>query len=125
MIGDDNDDVFDAAVVVARQLCDAASPGQILVSEMIEHLLRRRNDVTFATLDNVNVDSSTDLGPVYQVVWELAAEQPPARTVVADDAGLLRAGIVTLWPPTASTSSPKPPTSTVSSKPSNVTDPTC
>jgi DNA-binding NarL/FixJ family response regulator len=93
---DGDDDVFGAAVVVARQLCGAASPGQIVVAEMIEHLLRRRADITFAATADVEIDGS--LERAFEIAWQLPSERlaPHARVVVADDAGLLRAGIVNL-----------------------------
>ena len=88
--------MFGAAVGVARKLCDAAGPGQILVSDVVEHLLRRRRDITFDPAGGIDMDGANELQSVYQVAWEADAEPPATRTVVADDAGLLRAGIVNL-----------------------------
>jgi DNA-binding NarL/FixJ family response regulator/class 3 adenylate cyclase len=98
VIADDgeNDDVFGAAVVVARRLCDVAGPDQILVSGIVEHLLRRRNDLTFISVGEIELKGLPDPEVAFEVVWERLPERPAPRVVVADDAGLLRAGIVTL-----------------------------
>jgi DNA-binding NarL/FixJ family response regulator/class 3 adenylate cyclase len=92
----ENDDVFGAAVVVARRLCDAAAPDQILVSGIVEHLLRRRNDLTFIEVGEIELKGLPETELAFEVTWERLPEQPAPRVVVADDAGMLRAGIVTL-----------------------------
>jgi DNA-binding NarL/FixJ family response regulator/class 3 adenylate cyclase len=92
----ENDDVFGAAVVVARRVCDAAAPDQILVCGIVEHLLRRRNDLTFVSVGEIELKGLPEPEPAFEIIWERLAVRPAPRVVVADDAGLLRAGIVTL-----------------------------
>jgi DNA-binding NarL/FixJ family response regulator len=92
----ENDDVFGAAVVVARRLCDAAAPDQIIVSGIVEHLLRRRNDLSFSAVGELELKGLPEPEVAFEVIWERLPEQPAPRVVVADDAGMLRAGIVTL-----------------------------
>jgi DNA-binding NarL/FixJ family response regulator/class 3 adenylate cyclase len=97
LIGDlEGDEVFGAAVVVARRLRDAAAPGQITASEIVEHLLRRRLDITFRSIGEVEGVGSSESERAFEVTWEPLPERAQARVVVADDAGLLRAGIVNL-----------------------------
>lgn len=92
----EHDDVFGAAVVVARRLCDAAAPDQVLVSSIVEHLLRRRNDLTFVAVGEIELKGLPDPELAFEVIWERLPQRPAPRVVVADDAGMLRAGIVTL-----------------------------
>lgn len=95
IIGEDVE-AFGAAAGVARRICDAAEPGQILVSDVVEYLLRRRHDIAFDPAGGIDVDGANEGQSVYQVAWEADVVPPITRTVVADDAGLLRAGIVNL-----------------------------
>lgn len=92
----DGDEVFGAAVVVARRLCDVAAPGQVLVSDIVEHLLRRRLDIAFRSVGEIELKGLPEPERAFDVAWEPLPERAPARVVVADDAGFLRAGIVNL-----------------------------
>jgi DNA-binding NarL/FixJ family response regulator len=87
-------DVLGAEVLVARRLCEAAAPGQILVSGIVEHLLRRRDDIVFRSAGEIELAGVPEPEPTFDVGWQPLLERPAPRVVVADDAGLLRAGIV-------------------------------
>jgi class 3 adenylate cyclase len=63
----ENDDVFGAAVVVARRLCDAAAAGQILVSDIVEHLLRRRTDLTFIPVGEIELKGMPEPERAFEV----------------------------------------------------------
>ena len=93
---DEGDDIFGRAIVVARRLCDAARPGQILVSDLVRHLVGHRTDVTFVSVGSLELESLDDPIHAAEVVWSPLPEQAPLRVIVADDAGLIRAGIVRL-----------------------------
>jgi class 3 adenylate cyclase/WD40 repeat protein len=51
----DEDDFFGMPVVVARRLCDAAEPGQILASDLVRELVESRRRFAFANLGPVTV----------------------------------------------------------------------
>jgi DNA-binding NarL/FixJ family response regulator/class 3 adenylate cyclase len=92
----DADDVFGSAVILARRLCDTASPGQILVSELVHLLVANRPEPRFEPLGDLQLKGIPQPVAVLAVAWEPLPERPPVRVVVADDAALIRAGIVRL-----------------------------
>jgi DNA-binding NarL/FixJ family response regulator/class 3 adenylate cyclase len=93
---DEADDIFGRAIVLARRLCDAADPGQILVSDLVRHLVGNRTDVTFASVASLELDGFGEPVHPFEIVWSALPEHAPFRVVVADDAALIRAGIVRL-----------------------------
>jgi DNA-binding NarL/FixJ family response regulator len=96
VVEDSDDDVYGAAVVVARRLCDAAVPGTILVSEVVSLLVANRADATFEPVDPTPLKGVPEPVTAALLVWSPLPEHPPVRVVVADDAALVRAGIVRL-----------------------------
>jgi DNA-binding SARP family transcriptional activator/WD40 repeat protein len=52
----DEDDFFGTPVVVARRLCDAASPDQILASDLVRELVGRRGAFVFSDVPPVTVN---------------------------------------------------------------------
>jgi serine/threonine-protein kinase len=96
VIDDSEDDVFGEAVVIARRLCDAASPGQILASELVRMLVGNRPEVRFATHSPIVLPGSGEPVGTAQVEWAPLPVEPPVRVIVADDASLIRTGIVRL-----------------------------
>lgn len=91
---DSGDDGLRTAVALACAIFDVAEAGQILVSDIVEHLLRKRADVRFRDLGEVELPGHREAERIFEVEWEPAQVERMARIVVADDAGLLRAGIV-------------------------------
>jgi DNA-binding NarL/FixJ family response regulator/class 3 adenylate cyclase len=93
---DEADDIFGSAIVVARRLCDAAEPGQILVSDLGRLLIGNRRDVAFVPAGPFELEGFAEPVQASALLWSPLPEEEPLRVVVADDAGLIRAGIVRL-----------------------------
>jgi DNA-binding NarL/FixJ family response regulator/class 3 adenylate cyclase len=93
---DADDDVFGSAVVVARRLCDAASPGQILVTEVVRLLAGNRFDEAFDRVGDLSLKGMPVPVTTYSVPWDPLPAEPPLRVAIADDATLIRSGIVRL-----------------------------
>lgn len=91
-----NEDVFGAAVVLAHRLCAAAEPGQILVSDLVRMLVGTRSDVLFEPVGSVQAKGFDDDVPASLVSWEPLPDESPTSVVVADDAALVRSGVVRL-----------------------------
>lgn len=66
----DEDDYFGTPVVVAKRLCDAATGGQILASDLVAGLVGRRHGVTFRPVGPVVLKGLPDPLPAHEVVWE-------------------------------------------------------
>ena len=92
----DNPDVYGLAVVVARRICDVAEPDQILVSELVKLLVGARLSVEFAGARTLTLDGVPEPQAVLPVVWQRLPDEVPVRVVVAEDAALIRAGVVRL-----------------------------
>ncbi|MHB8466056.1 MAG: LuxR C-terminal-related transcriptional regulator [Acidimicrobiales bacterium] len=91
-----DNDVFGVAVVVARRLCDAAKPGQILASDLVRLLIGNRPDVRFIPLDPVPLKGMPDPVGAIQLEWSELPADTPLRIIVADDVALVRSGVVRL-----------------------------
>ena len=96
VVDDGADDVFGAAVVVARRLCDAATSGKILASDLVRSLVGNRPDIRFAPLDAFELKGIPEPVVAAGILWTPLPEQAPIRVNVADDAALIRAGVVRL-----------------------------
>jgi DNA-binding NarL/FixJ family response regulator/class 3 adenylate cyclase len=94
--GATGEDVFGAAVVLAHRLCAHAAPGEIIASDIVRQLVGSRADVTFSPVELVAVKGFADPVAVTRVQWEPLPMEAPVRVVVADDAALVRSGIVRL-----------------------------
>lgn len=93
---DAEDDIYGGAVVVARRLCDAAAPGQILVSDLVRLLAGNPGDLELETVGSLNLKGVPEPVSAYAVPWAALPEVDPLRVIVADDAALIRSGIVRL-----------------------------
>jgi DNA-binding NarL/FixJ family response regulator len=89
------DDLFGSAIVLARRLCDAAGAGQILVGDLVRALVGGRPQLSFAPATTLVLKG---LGDVHasELRWDRLPDEVPLRVIVADDAGLIRAGLVRL-----------------------------
>ena len=96
VIDDGANDMFGAAVVVARRLCDVADPGQVLVSEVVRLLVGNRPDMTFVPLDAIELKGIPEAMNAAQVLWSPLPDEIPYRVIVADDVALIRTGVVRL-----------------------------
>jgi DNA-binding NarL/FixJ family response regulator/class 3 adenylate cyclase len=93
---DAEDDVFGMALVLARRLCDAAAPGEILASDLVRLLVGHRTDLNFETIKPLQLKGIVGLTAAWRVPWSPKPDEPVLRVMVADDAALIRAGIVRL-----------------------------
>jgi DNA-binding NarL/FixJ family response regulator/class 3 adenylate cyclase len=89
------DDLFGSAIVAARRLCDAGHAGQILVSELVRALVGVRPDLDFGPTTTLDLKGLGDVRAC-ALGWEPLPDEVPLRVVVAEDAGLIRAGLVRL-----------------------------
>jgi serine/threonine-protein kinase len=86
-------DVFGSAVVVARRLCDSAATNQILASQLVV-LLTSGRDVPFVPLGERTLKGLDSPIEVHEVRWEPLPPTRALRVVLAEDAALIRAGLV-------------------------------
>lgn len=93
---DADDDKFGEALIVGRRLCDAADPGQILVSEVVRMLVGSRTDVAFEPLGETVLKGVAEPVGVYIVPWAPLGDLAAFTVMVADDAPLIRSGVVRL-----------------------------
>ena len=94
----DSPDVFGMAVVIARRLCDLAAPEEILVSDVVRLLVGARDDIVFLDAGTSELDGVPGVHVLHRVHWDRLEAIPEShlRTVVAEDAALIRSGIVRL-----------------------------
>src|SRR6185503_2561918 len=92
----DTEDVFGAAVVLAHRLCACAQPGEILVSDLVRMLVGTRSDIAFAPVEPIAVKGFAEAVAVATLAWQPLSLERPTRVIVADDAALVRSGIVRL-----------------------------
>jgi DNA-binding NarL/FixJ family response regulator/class 3 adenylate cyclase len=90
------EDVFGAAVVLAHRICAQAEAGQILASDIVRVLVGNRSDVEFAPLGAITCKGFADPIEVSAIPWVPLPDVAPCRVVVADDAALVRSGVVRL-----------------------------
>jgi DNA-binding NarL/FixJ family response regulator len=90
------DDLFGAALVLGRRLCDSAASGEILVSELVRALVEGRGDVALEPACQLSLKGIPDPVRASAVKWEPLPIASPLRVIVADDATLIRAGVVRL-----------------------------
>jgi DNA-binding NarL/FixJ family response regulator len=90
----DDDQSFATADEAARALAARASAGEIVVSELVRMLLGRRGGIEPSPLPRD--EERPDEPAAFVVPWELDETRTSLRVVVADDASLIRSGIVQL-----------------------------
>jgi DNA-binding SARP family transcriptional activator/class 3 adenylate cyclase/tetratricopeptide (TPR) repeat protein len=71
----DEGDYFGTPVVIAKRLCDAGAPGQILASELVRALVGTRGGFTYRALGPVALKGVVDPLPACEVIWEPSTEQ--------------------------------------------------
>ena len=69
----ENGDLFGTPVVVARRLCDAATGGQVLVSDLVRMLLGRRINVPLEALGELQLKGLEEPVVAHAVSWQTAA----------------------------------------------------
>jgi WD40 repeat protein/DNA-binding SARP family transcriptional activator len=73
------DDFFGTSVVVARRLCDAAVPGQILASELVRDLVGPRHRFAFDDVDPIPVKGLLEPVPAVEILGEAQEGAPEPR----------------------------------------------
>lgn len=70
----DEGDYFGTPVVIAKRLCDAGAPGQILASELVRALVGTRGGFAYRALGTVPLKGVADPVPACEVIWEPSTE---------------------------------------------------
>ncbi|HTA06393.1 MAG TPA: AAA family ATPase, partial [Solirubrobacteraceae bacterium] len=70
----DEGDYFGTPVVIAKRLCDAGAPGQILASELVRALVGTRGGFAYRTLGAVPLKGVADPVGACEVIWEPSTE---------------------------------------------------
>ena len=85
----DEGDYFGTPVVIAKRLCDAGAPGQILSSELVRALVGTRGGFTYRVLEPVALKGVAAPVPACEVVWEPSTEQrvPLPPLLAGEDRG--------------------------------------
>jgi len=91
-----DDDLFGGALVLARRLCDSAAPGEILASDLVRALVDGRSDISLEPAGERALKGIPEVVRASAVRWEPLPIEAPLRVIVADDATLIRAGVVRL-----------------------------
>jgi DNA-binding NarL/FixJ family response regulator/class 3 adenylate cyclase len=91
-----SEDVFGGAVVLAHRICAQARPGEILVSAVVRALVGTRRDVAFEPVPAATLKGFAEPVELARVAWTPLPDATPCRVIVADDATLVRSGVVRL-----------------------------
>ena len=85
----DEGDYFGTPVVIAKRLCDAGAPGQILASELVRGLVGTRGGFTYRALPATALKGVAEPVPACEVVWAPSTEQrvPLPPLLARDDGG--------------------------------------
>ncbi|HEV7526520.1 MAG TPA: AAA family ATPase [Acidimicrobiia bacterium] len=76
----DEGDYFGRPVVIARRLCDAAGPSQVLASDLVRNLVGGRGTVEFRPLGRRTLKGLGEPVDVYEVAWEQRVPAPSSAT---------------------------------------------
>jgi DNA-binding SARP family transcriptional activator len=87
----DEGDYFGTPVVIAKRLCDAGAPGQILASELVRGLVGTRGGFAYRALDAIALKGVAAPVPACEVVWEASTEQrvPLPPLLAGEDRGAI------------------------------------
>jgi DNA-binding SARP family transcriptional activator/tetratricopeptide (TPR) repeat protein len=85
----DEGDYFGSSVVIAKRLCDAGGPGQILASEVVRALVGTRGGFAYRALEPVALKGVAEPVPACEVIWEPSTEQrvPIPSLLTGEDRG--------------------------------------
>ena len=73
----DERDFFGTAVVVAQRLCDRATGGQILASELVRGLVDPRGQYGFRSVGRLPLKGLSERVAAFEVVWAQSSPPPP------------------------------------------------
>jgi DNA-binding NarL/FixJ family response regulator/class 3 adenylate cyclase len=96
VVEDGSDDLFGAAVVIARRLCDAAGPREVLASEVVRLLIGNRPEIAFEPLQTIRLKGVPEEFSVAHISWSQLPDELPLRVIVADDVAIIRNGVARL-----------------------------
>jgi class 3 adenylate cyclase len=85
-------DYFGAPVVEASRLCDAAGPGQILISEIARMLAGSSSIHRLEPIGELSLKGMSQRTSAWTVDWD-SEEEFALRVAIADDSVLLREGV--------------------------------
>ena len=71
----DEGDYFGTPVVIAKRLCDAGAPGQILATELVRGLVGTRGGFSYRPLDPFTLKGVAEPIAACEVAWELSSQQ--------------------------------------------------
>ncbi len=71
----DEGDYFGTPVVIAKRLCDAGAPGQILATELVRGLVGTRGGFSYRPLDPFTLKGVAEPVAACEVVWEPSSGQ--------------------------------------------------
>ncbi len=76
-------------MVIAKRLCDAGAPGQILATELVRALVGTRGGFAYRALDPFTLKGVAEPVGACEVVWEPSTEQrvPLPALLGGDDRG--------------------------------------
>jgi predicted ATPase/DNA-binding SARP family transcriptional activator/class 3 adenylate cyclase len=85
----DEGDYFGTPVVIAKRLCDAGAPGQILASELVRALIGTRGGFAYRALGAIPLKGVADPIGACEVIWEPSTEVrvPLPPLVAGEDRG--------------------------------------
>jgi DNA-binding SARP family transcriptional activator/tetratricopeptide (TPR) repeat protein len=85
----DEGDYFGTPVVIAKRLCDAGAPGQILASELVRALIGTRGGFTYRAIEAAALKGVAHPVPACEVIWEASTEQrvPLPALLAGEDRG--------------------------------------
>lgn len=82
----DEGDYFGTPVVIAKRLCDAGAPGQILASELVRALVGTRGGFAYRALGAVPLKGVAEPVPACEVIWEPSTElRVPLPAILAGE----------------------------------------
>jgi DNA-binding SARP family transcriptional activator len=70
----DEGDYFGTPVVIAKRLCDAGAPGQILATELVRSLIGTRGGFAYRALGDVPLKGVAEPVGACEVIWESSTE---------------------------------------------------
>ncbi len=87
----DEGDYFGTPVVIAKRLCDAGAPGQILASELVRALAGTRGGFSYRALGALPLKGVAEPVAACEVIWEPSSEVrvPLPALLASEDRGAL------------------------------------
>jgi len=95
----EGNDLFGTPVVVAKRLCDEASGGQIIITDLVTKLVGNRVDATFTLLGPISLKGLSADVESFSVEWDaegsvdIPKKADPITVVIADDQRMVRGGL--------------------------------